>query len=112
MFPEWMRKSTMMKIEATEETDGYQAYQKKSYERYLVIEQQASTHISWFTHRNPYGCWICDLLQLTKYALAALEDTSRYLEERTVSTAPVVDISVSSHGTKSDEYELDKLKEP
>lgn len=21
----------------------------------------AATHIAWFTHKNPYGCWICDL---------------------------------------------------
>lgn len=22
----------------------------------------SSTHITWYTHKNPYGCWICDLL--------------------------------------------------
>lgn len=27
-----------------------------------AYETLASTHITWFTHKNPYGCWICDLL--------------------------------------------------
>ncbi len=36
---------------------------------YLVARRQeletlSSTHIRWYTHKNPYGCWICDLLKL------------------------------------------------
>lgn len=32
--------------------------------RTLLDEYQtlSQTHITWFTHKNPYGCWICDLL--------------------------------------------------
>ncbi len=25
------------------------------------LETLSSTHIRWYTHKNPYGCWICDL---------------------------------------------------
>ncbi len=28
------------------------------------IETLGSTHIRWYTHKNPYGCWICDLFRL------------------------------------------------
>lgn len=35
-----------------------------------VIEQLSGTHITWFTHKNPYGCWICDLV----YAYRNLAD--------------------------------------
>lgn len=28
------------------------------------IEVLAQTHIRWYTHKNPFGCWICDLLHL------------------------------------------------
>ncbi len=28
------------------------------------IETLSSTHIRWYTHKNPYGCWICDLFRL------------------------------------------------
>ncbi len=30
----------------------------------LQLETLASGHIRWYTHKNPYGCWICDLLLL------------------------------------------------
>ncbi len=30
----------------------------------LEIETLSSTHIRWYTHKNPYGCWICDVLKL------------------------------------------------
>lgn len=28
------------------------------------IEVLAQAHIRWYTHKNPFGCWICDLLHL------------------------------------------------
>lgn len=36
-----------------------------------ALELLSSPHIMWFTHKNPYGCWICDL----KQALRILIDT-------------------------------------
>lgn len=30
------------------------------------LEQISSTHIRWRTHKNPYGCWICELVQLSR----------------------------------------------
>lgn len=37
-------------------------------ERLVALENLSSTHIQWFTHKNPYGCWICDMIQVM-YAL-------------------------------------------
>lgn len=112
MFPEWMKKSTMLAIEAQKENTTYRQYLEKTSARYLEIESLASTHIKWFTHRNPYGCWICDLCQLTRYLLVALDNTSGLLEERSLSMAPVVEESSSSAGPTSDQGEtLDKLTE-
>ncbi len=28
------------------------------------FEQLSSGHIRWHTHKNPYGCWICDVFRL------------------------------------------------
>ena len=28
------------------------------------VEALSSTHIRWYTHKNPAGCWICDLFLL------------------------------------------------
>lgn len=26
----------------------------------------SDTHRRWFTHKNPYGCWICDLFEISQ----------------------------------------------
>jgi len=28
------------------------------------LEWQSEGHRMWYTHKNPYGCWICELLQI------------------------------------------------
>lgn len=30
------------------------------------IEWQSEGHRQWYTHKNPYGCWICELLQIAR----------------------------------------------
>lgn len=32
----------------------------------LELESLSQGHIRWYTHKNPYGCWICDLNLLLK----------------------------------------------
>ncbi len=28
------------------------------------LRWQSEGHRQWYTHKNPYGCWICELLQV------------------------------------------------
>lgn len=28
------------------------------------IRWQSEGHRQWYTHKNPYGCWICEILQI------------------------------------------------
>ncbi len=28
------------------------------------LQTLSDGHIRWFTHKNPYGCWICDMFQV------------------------------------------------
>lgn len=28
------------------------------------LQTLSSGHIRWYTHKNPYGCWICDTFKL------------------------------------------------
>lgn len=28
----------------------------------LIANHMSTPHIAWYTHKNPYGCWICDLI--------------------------------------------------
>lgn len=30
------------------------------------IEWQSEGHRQWYTHKNPYGCWICEILQISR----------------------------------------------
>ncbi len=30
------------------------------------LEWQSDGHRMWYTHKNPYGCWICELLQVIR----------------------------------------------
>ncbi len=30
------------------------------------LEWQSDGHRQWYTHKNPYGCWICETLQVIR----------------------------------------------
>ncbi len=30
------------------------------------LRWQSEGHRQWYTHKNPYGCWICELLQVSE----------------------------------------------
>lgn len=37
------------------------------------LEITSQVHIGWYTHKNPYGCWICDMVLLLRTLLNLLE---------------------------------------
>lgn len=66
MIQEWNKGNQM--VRKIGERECPRDYLKMAEERTMSMEAQASTHIAWFTHKNPYGCWICDLI-LQQYRL-------------------------------------------
>ncbi len=57
-----------------------ESYIKRLSEHISKLRWQSEGHRQWYTHKNPYGCWICELLQITEIMRdnALLErDTSR-----------------------------------
>ncbi len=38
------------------------------------LEWQSEGHRMWYTHKNPYSCWICELLQICRQLEAELVD--------------------------------------
>lgn len=42
--------------------------------RLRSMETLASTHISWYTHKNPYGCWICDMFLLSQRVMDSFSE--------------------------------------
>lgn len=42
--------------------------------RTRAIRIIADTHRRWFTHKNPYGCWICDILDISETTLETINE--------------------------------------
>ncbi len=49
-----------------ERTSGepLEEYLKRIHEHVQKLRWQSEGHRQWYTHKNPYGCWICELLQV------------------------------------------------
>ncbi len=49
-----------------ERADGeiLSAYLTRIHEHVQKLRWQSEGHRQWYTHKNPYGCWICELLQV------------------------------------------------
>jgi len=48
------------------ESEGLDEYLTRMVDQITSLENLSDTHTIWFTHKNPYGCWICDLIQLCR----------------------------------------------
>jgi hypothetical protein len=57
------------------------------------IRWQSEGHRQWYTHKNPYGCWICELLQIGELYrdLAMDQRDNSELEEYNVDEEPIND---------------------
>ncbi len=40
------------------------SYLERLHEHVQKLRWQSEGHRQWYTHKNPYGCWICELLQV------------------------------------------------
>lgn len=49
----------------TNETEASELWRARVSNTRLV----ADTHRKWFTHKNPYGCWICDLFEILDHSV-------------------------------------------
>jgi len=112
VIPEWFKQNPVIQNEKNMLKTAPELLLRSWWERYLVVEQQASTHIKWFTHKNPYGCWICDLLQMTRVLLRpsgeisdiSVKETKEIGQalEELVGSAPEDTISDGRDGTLND----------
>ncbi len=46
-------------------------------ERISKLEWQSEGHRMWYTHKNPYSCWICELIQVCRSLEGELVDLGR-----------------------------------
>ncbi len=40
-------------------------------------ETLSEGHVRWFTHKNPYGCWICDVFELLRTVVTEVDEVER-----------------------------------
>ncbi len=52
------------------------SYLERIGEHMQKLRWQSDGHRMWYTHKNPYGCWICELLQVAEYYGAELQSLS------------------------------------
>ncbi len=48
------------------ESEGLDEYLTRMADSITGLEALSDTHKIWFTHKNPYGCWICDTFEFTR----------------------------------------------
>ncbi len=46
--------------------EDLRTYLERMAEHVKKLRWQSEGHRQWYTHKNPYGCWICELLQVTE----------------------------------------------
>ncbi len=46
--------------------EDLKSYLERMHEHVQKLRWQSEGHRQWYTHKNPYGCWICELLQVTE----------------------------------------------
>ncbi len=46
--------------------ENLEGYLVRMDEHVQKLRWQSEGHRQWYTHKNPYGCWICELLQVTE----------------------------------------------
>ncbi len=52
--------------------EDLESYLGRLTESISQLEWQSDGHRMWYTHKNPYGCWICQLLQVVRLLEAEL----------------------------------------
>ncbi len=48
------------------EHEDFSEYINRIGDHITALESLSEGHKIWFTHKNPYGCWICDSLMLLR----------------------------------------------
>ena len=56
------------------------SYLERLHEYISKLEWQSDGHIRWYTHKNPYGCWICETLQICRLLENELVDLERIVD--------------------------------
>ncbi len=54
--------------------EGLRPYINRLTEHISKLEWQSEGHRLWYTHKNPYGCWICEILQVARCLESELLD--------------------------------------
>ncbi len=55
------------------------------------LEWQSEGHRMWYTHKNPYSCWICELLQVSRCLEGELMDIRHDIDSGPGNTTDIVE---------------------
>lgn len=64
---------TYRKYYAKNEKENTKEYMERMVAEVAALEELSMTHIRWYTHKNPRGCWICDIFYLLRVVIGEIE---------------------------------------
>ena len=79
------------------DSESVQAYIERMRDFVQQLEWRSDGHRFWYTHKNPHGCWICDLIFTIEQYSRCIDDM---VQER------------NSHTGTSDSESSELLEEP
>ena len=62
--------------------ENLDSYMRRLDEYIQRLDWQSEGHRQWYTHKNPYGCWICETLQVCRLLENELMDLERVLDRQ------------------------------
>ncbi len=54
------------------DSEDFSEYLTRMSDHITSLENLSQGHTIWFTHKNPYGCWICDTFLLLRTIVQAI----------------------------------------
>ncbi len=59
------------------EDEDFEMYLTRMSDHVTSLENLSEGHKIWFTHKNPYGCWICDSLLLLRTIIQSVSEEEK-----------------------------------
>ncbi len=83
------------------DSEGLDEYLTRMSDSVTALENLSEGHKIWFTHKNPYGCWICDSLLLLRTIIQEVAQEEENFLNTLSAQAPSIDKDAETKTHKS-----------
>ncbi len=68
-----------------------------------MYTERSNSHLGWYTHKNPYGCFICDIVRLLWNFYYEMENELPGNGEERINTKSPIDQTIMSKAENNDQ---------